>query len=71
LGHRLATVLTPVPAVAQQPPVEANTPSAVVLGGRGVYVIEHGRIYRFLETLGQPAAIGEYGPNVKARGEKE
>lgn len=67
----LRPVITPVPVAAQQPQAETDTRPAVVIGGRGVYVVEHGRIYRFLETLGQPASIGEYGPNVKARSEKE
>ena len=58
------------PAQAQEPTLVQDGRPAVAVGDRGVYVIEKGHIYRFVETLGQPASIGEYGPQVKARGDR-
>ena len=54
------------PIQAQGATTEHVRPS-IAVGGRGVYVAENGRIYRFVETPGQPVDVGEYGPSVRPR----
>ena len=44
----------------------AGTP-AIAVGSRGVYIAQDGKVYRFVETLGRPNNIGDYGPNVRSR----
>lgn len=63
----LRPTLSPMPASAAPVPVDNSQGPAVVAGERGLYIIENGKVYRFVETLGKPVAIGEYGPGVKAR----
>lgn len=64
----LRPVVTPVPAVAQEPTRSLASPALQI--GSNIYVAalaeQRGRVYRFKGELGKPIFVGEYGPHVGA-----
>lgn len=60
----LRPVLAPAPAHAEDPAPGAVSSPTLALGTRmtGVYVLQHGKVYRFKEDLGQPVAVGILDP---------
>lgn len=58
---------TILPALARDGRRDQRNGPTVVPGERGIYIVEDGRIFRFVETLGKPTNIGYYGPNVEPR----